>query len=202
MHPPQPPAYLVFGGLVRRPARPYLRSEWGDGFEERAPVCLVEPWLKNEREFEGQEVVVLSCVLASRLTAGLTHMMNRRLLRCNGQAVRNLAHLAELVDGADSASVLMLELDDDDVVALPCGAAREATRHVLAANLIPAERCLPPAPPAGALPASAPTRKARMAPSAASSSSASASASTLSASTSSSLPGAALAAWLSTPLIE
>lgn len=143
MHPPQPPAYLVFGGLVFVPlSEPYLRSEWGDSlFEERAPVCLVEPWLRNVRSFEGEEIVVLSCVFASQLTAGLTHFMNRRLYKCNKVAVRNLVHLAELIDDADSPSVLF-ELDEDDIIALPRAAAQQVTDQVLQANFIPAARRL------------------------------------------------------------
>mmetsp|Transcript_105898 Transcript_105898/g.332041 ORF Transcript_105898/g.332041 Transcript_105898/m.332041 type:complete len:455 (+) Transcript_105898:1-1365(+) len=150
MHPPQPPAYLIFGGMVFVPlSEPYLRSEWGDLFEERAPVCLADPWLKNVRRFADEEIVVLSCVFASPLTAGLTHLLNRRLLRCDGVEVRNLRHLAELIDGA-SGSFVFFELDDDDVMALPREAAGEATQEVLEANLIPAARCLPePEPGAG-----------------------------------------------------
>lgn len=143
MHPPQPPAYVIFGGLVFVPlSEPYLRSEWGELFEERAPLCLVEPWFKNESRFGGEEVVVLSCVFASPLTAGLTHLANRRLLRCDGQEVHNLAHLARLLDAAQGATILF-QLDEDDVIAMPRDAARKTTRDVLRAHLISAERCLP-----------------------------------------------------------
>lgn len=128
MHPPQPPAYIVFGGLVFVPlSEPYLRSEWGEVFEERAPVSLIEPWLRNERRFLGEEPVVLSSVLASPLTAGLTHYTNRRLLKCNGCSVKNLAHLASLIDDFEG-STLFFELDDDDVIALPARAAEEDWR--------------------------------------------------------------------------
>lgn len=143
MHPPQPPGYLIFGGLVFvRLSEPYLRSEYGEAFEERAPVCLVEPWLRNVRNFLNEEVVVLSCVFASSLTAGLTHFMNRRLLRCDGQLVRNLAHLAELVD-TGTAPAILFEFDDNDLIALPRQAALDITAEVLRANLVPAARCLP-----------------------------------------------------------
>ncbi|CAE7157123.1 DEGP9 [Symbiodinium pilosum] len=116
--------------------------EWGDLFEERSPVCLAEPWLRNIRSFQDEEVVVLSCVFASALTAGLTHFMNRRLHRCNGVQVRNLQHLAELLDTA-TTSTIWFALDDDDVIALPTEQARATTRLVLETNLIPAARCLP-----------------------------------------------------------
>ena len=51
----------IFGGLVFVPlSEPYLRSEWGDFFEERAPICLAEPWMKNLRSFPEEEAV-FSC---------------------------------------------------------------------------------------------------------------------------------------------
>ncbi|CAE8639689.1 unnamed protein product, partial [Polarella glacialis] len=143
MHPLQPPAYVVFGGLVFVPlSEPYLRSEWGELFEERAPVALADPWLRNIRCFGDEEVVVLSCIFASPLTAGLTHFMNRRLLSCNGCEVRNLAHLAKLLDEAAGTNVLF-KLDDDDIIALPTEQARATTQQVLETNRIPAGRCLP-----------------------------------------------------------
>jgi len=143
MHPLQPPAYIVYAGLVFVPlSEPYLRSEWGELFEERAPVSLVEPWFKNVRRFEGEEVVVLSCVFASPLTAGLTHFANRRLLRVDGRDVKNLLHLADLLDQPHGA-VMFFELDDNDIIALPREAAMETTLAVLRAHFIPAERSLP-----------------------------------------------------------
>eukprot|EP00746_Dinoflagellata_sp_MGD_P031060 gnl/MRDRNA2_/MRDRNA2_17378_c0_seq2.p1 gnl/MRDRNA2_/MRDRNA2_17378_c0~~gnl/MRDRNA2_/MRDRNA2_17378_c0_seq2.p1 ORF type:complete len:302 (-),score=50.41 gnl/MRDRNA2_/MRDRNA2_17378_c0_seq2:44-949(-) len=141
MHPPQPPEYIIFGGLVFVPlSEPYLRSEWGDLFEERASISLVLPWLQNVRQFSGQQIVVLSSVLASTLTAGLTHFNNRRLLRLNGHRVRNLSHLAHLLDEAPSSSTVRFELDDDDLLCIPKDAAQAATAQVLADNLIPHAR--------------------------------------------------------------
>eukprot|EP00927_Polykrikos_kofoidii_P065917 TRINITY_DN6160_c1_g1_i1.p1 TRINITY_DN6160_c1_g1~~TRINITY_DN6160_c1_g1_i1.p1 ORF type:complete len:630 (-),score=118.00 TRINITY_DN6160_c1_g1_i1:39-1928(-) len=142
MHPAQPPDYIVFGGLIFVPlSEPYLRSEWGDGFEERAPVSLVVPWLKNARRVPGEEVVVLSSILGSPLTAGLTHVTNRRLLKCDGRLVRNLVHLGRILDEARGPHV-HFELDDDEIIALPLAAAREATPDVMKAHLIPAARSL------------------------------------------------------------
>ena len=85
--------------------------------------------------------------------------MNRRLHRCNGQQahaavfpftqvssggrrrsthrfteVRNLFHLASLLD-AETASTIWFELDDDDVIALPTELARATTRLRLALSL-------------------------------------------------------------------
>jgi len=102
----------------------------------------VEPWLRNVQSCEGEEVVVLSSVLGSPLTAGLTHFMNRRLIRCDGVKVTNLVHLTKLIDESNGPSICF-ELDDDEIIALPLEEARKVTPEVLKANLIPAARCLP-----------------------------------------------------------
>jgi len=142
VHPVQPPAYLIFGGLVFVPlSEPYLRSEWGELFEERAPIHLIEPWFKNMHHVPEEEVVVLSSVLASPLTAGLTHFMNRRLLKFNGVRVLNLTHLAEMLDSSTEKWITLL-LDEEDIIALPRCEATELTAKVMQANLIPTARCL------------------------------------------------------------
>merc|ERR1711879_158282 len=93
---------------------------------------------QNVRRFPGQQVVVLSSVLASPLTAGLTHFNNRRLLRCDGVAVRNLAHLAFLLDSVPCSGIIRFELDDDDLLCIPKDQAVAAVAQVLSDNLIPA----------------------------------------------------------------
>merc|ERR1712203_394570 len=100
-------------------------------------MCLALPWFKNAIAFEGEEVVVLSCVFASGLTAGLTHFMNRRLLKCNGEKVKNLSHAADLIDAADG-QFIFFELDNHDIIALPVEAAWKVTDRVLKENLVPA----------------------------------------------------------------
>jgi len=88
-----------------------------------------------------EEVVVLSSVLASPLTAGLTHFMNRRLLKFNGVRVLNLTHLAEMLDSSTEKWITLL-LDEEDIIALPRCEATELTAKVMQANLIPTARCL------------------------------------------------------------
>merc|ERR1712130_674820 len=82
-------------------------------------------------------------VLGSPFTAGLTHVQNRRLLKCDGHRIRNLTHLARMLDSESHDDYVRFELDEDDLVALPRNAARDATTHILQKNLIPSARSLP-----------------------------------------------------------
>ena len=63
------PSYAIFGGLVfTQLCEPYLKAEWGDDFDARAPLPLLERWQYGLREAATDQVVVLSQVLASALT--------------------------------------------------------------------------------------------------------------------------------------
>ena len=66
------PSYAIFGGLVfTQLCEPYLKAEWGDDFDARAPLPLLERWQYGLREAATDQVVVLSQVLAPASTSVL-----------------------------------------------------------------------------------------------------------------------------------
>lgn len=67
------------------------------------------------------QVVVLSQVLACDATLGYEELYNVQVLRCNGEPVRNLRHLARLCL-ACAAPFMRFDLDYD--VRRPCASAR------------------------------------------------------------------------------
>lgn len=91
------PRYYIFGGLVFVPlTMEYLKDEFGKKFYERAPNSLLRPLSELFANQRGEEVVVLSQILASDLTVGYD-FRNIRLERINDQKVKNLRHVEELV---------------------------------------------------------------------------------------------------------
>mmetsp|Transcript_7315 Transcript_7315/g.19530 ORF Transcript_7315/g.19530 Transcript_7315/m.19530 type:complete len:257 (-) Transcript_7315:396-1166(-) len=93
------PRYCIFGGLVFVPlSHDYLRHEYGSSFLQKASALLLAECARKFREYEGEEVVILAHTLACDITVG--YEFKRQILETvNGCAVRNLAHLAELLDG-------------------------------------------------------------------------------------------------------
>lgn len=77
--------------------QPYLDSEFGCEYSSDAPVKLLQELYFGEKRESDQELVVLSQVLACDATLGYEELNNIRVKEFNGQAVRNLRHLAELV---------------------------------------------------------------------------------------------------------
>ena len=57
------PSYLIIGGVVFTPlCEPYLRSEYGDDFDQKAPIKLLDRWQYGIKESADAQVVVLSQV--------------------------------------------------------------------------------------------------------------------------------------------
>lgn len=159
------PSYLVVAGLVFTCcSEPYLASEYGGDYISDSPVKLLDRLLHGQKAAADEEVVVLSQVLASDATLGYEDLFNCQVHRFNGERVRNLRHLASLVDaccakakseggGGESTAAessassssddekkhwMRFDLEYGEVVILDAGAAAAATADILAQHSIPA----------------------------------------------------------------
>lgn len=137
-HMPNPnPSYLIVAGLVFTTVTvPLLRSEFGDSWEADAPVELVQVATDTRAEFWGQQLVVLTQILAHELTWGYDSLENKLLKSVNGTPVRNLPHVAELV-GAQEAGMLRLQLQSNRVIVLNAERLKGTTAEVLEKHGIP-----------------------------------------------------------------
>eukprot|EP00112_Aurelia_sp_Birch-Aquarium-sp1_P012613 Seg2652.1 transcript_id=Seg2652.1/GoldUCD/mRNA.D3Y31 product="Protease Do-like 10 mitochondrial" protein_id=Seg2652.1/GoldUCD/D3Y31 len=92
------PSYVVYCGLVFVVlSQPYMQHQFGKDWATKSPVRLCERVHTPGERIE-QEVVLLSQVLASELTAGYEAFSNLQLYRVNGIPVLNLRHLCYLLD--------------------------------------------------------------------------------------------------------
>jgi len=92
------PSYAIFCGLVFVIlSQPYMYHQFGVDWATKAPLRLCQR-VHGFAERADQEVVVLSQVLASELTAGYEAFGNLQLFRVNGVPVLNLRHLCYLLD--------------------------------------------------------------------------------------------------------
>lgn len=96
------PEYIIVGGLVFVAlSRTYLKAQFGYSWHSSAPTSLVHLYNTARKEVVGDQVVILSHVLASApLNQGYELHTNIQLLRLNGVQVRSVMQLAELIDGA------------------------------------------------------------------------------------------------------
>ena len=84
----------------------------------------------------GQQVVVLSQVLADTVNVGYEDLINVQVVKFNGTRVVNLAQLARLVE-ACRERFLRFELDREELVFIDREAAVEAAGEILRVHSIP-----------------------------------------------------------------
>lgn len=93
------PSYLVYAGLVFVSlSQPYMQHQYGKDWARKAPIRLCDRVLYGILNKTGQEVILLSQVLASELTTGYETMANLQLFKVNGIPILNLKHLASVLD--------------------------------------------------------------------------------------------------------
>jgi S1-C subfamily serine protease len=137
----QDPDYLVLGGLVFVSLHePYLESEYGANYGTEAPVKLLDALLHGTPKSKGQQVVLLSQVLASDAALGYEDVENVPVFEVNGVKVHNLAHLAEVVAVACGCEA-------DEVVSEGDGDGASAAAAAAAASSAAASATAPPPPP-------------------------------------------------------
>ncbi|GMH41469.1 hypothetical protein BSKO_09379 [Bryopsis sp. KO-2023] len=92
------PSYFIVGGLVFVPLSiPFLEHAFGSRkWRQCSPVPILAQ-IPEYREFHDQQIVVLVQVLASELNFGY-NFSTTRCATFNGEDLKNLKHLAELVD--------------------------------------------------------------------------------------------------------
>ncbi|CAK9091324.1 unnamed protein product [Durusdinium trenchii] len=99
------PRFLVTGGLVFVPlTMPFMEAAFGENFAEKRPAEMPAELLhlleNGHRRCADHEPLILTQVLASELTVGYSELEYEVLESFNGIQVRNLRHLAELLDGS------------------------------------------------------------------------------------------------------
>jgi PDZ domain len=131
------PSYYMFGGLVFVPlSQPYLIDQYGKSWMERAPVHLCDLF-NSLPESKDDQIVVLSQVLVDDINTGYNGyaLSPLQVLCFNGEKVRNLRHLATMIDSSEE-SFCRFELHEDVTVVLKRQEALDAAPRILENNNI------------------------------------------------------------------
>ncbi|KAB2616189.1 protease Do-like 2 [Pyrus ussuriensis x Pyrus communis] len=89
------PSYLIIAGLVFTPlSEPLIEEECDDSIG----LKLLAKARYSLARFKGEQIVILSQVLANEVNIGYEDMSNQQVLKLNGIQIRNIHHLAYLVD--------------------------------------------------------------------------------------------------------
>ncbi|PUZ64030.1 hypothetical protein GQ55_3G111400 [Panicum hallii var. hallii] len=130
------PSYLIVAGLVFTPlTEPFIEEEC----EDTLGLKLLAKARYSLATFEGEQIVIVSQVLAHEVNIGYEHMGNQQVIKLNGTAVKNIHHLAHLVDTCQD-KFLTFEFEDDFLVVLHRGEAATASSDILKEHAIPSVR--------------------------------------------------------------
>lgn len=133
----KPPSYYIIAGFVFTAVSvPYLRSEYGKDYEFDAPVKLLDKHLHAMAQSVDEQVVVVSQVLVADINIGYEEIVNTQVLAFNGQPVKNLKSLADMVESC-ADEFLKFDLEYQQIVVLHTKNARAATLDILATHCIP-----------------------------------------------------------------
>ncbi|XP_022727449.1 protease Do-like 2, chloroplastic isoform X2 [Durio zibethinus] len=89
--------------------------------------------------FKGEQIVILSQVLANEVNIGYEDMSNQQVLKFNGTRIKNIRHLAHLV-ACCKDKYLVFEFEDNYLAVLDRKAAMAASSRILKDYGIPSER--------------------------------------------------------------
>lgn len=134
------PSYYVYAGLVFSPlTQPHLQ-EFGDDWFNTAPRRLVDRALNDHPTSPGQEVVILSQVLADEVNAGYQGMHDLEVRAVNGREVKSLRELKAEVEkgtGAKGGKFLRLDFVNDRVLVISREEAERAHGRIMAKHRVP-----------------------------------------------------------------
>ncbi|XP_020538534.1 protease Do-like 2, chloroplastic isoform X2 [Jatropha curcas] len=121
------PSYLIIAGLVFTPlSEPLIDAEG----EDSMGLKLLAKARYSLSRFKGEQIVILSQVLSNEVNIGYEDMSNQQVLKYNGTRVKNIHHLAYLVDSCKER-YLVFEFDDNYVAVLERQAANAALSSIL-----------------------------------------------------------------------
>ncbi|KAJ4968674.1 hypothetical protein NE237_015375 [Protea cynaroides] len=130
------PSYLIIAGLVFTPlSEPLIDEEC----EDTIGLKLLVKARYSLATFKGEQIVILSQVLANEVNIGYENMDNQQVLKFNGIPIKNIRHLAYLVDSCND-KYLVFEFEDNFLAVLEREAAAVATPCILKDYGIPSER--------------------------------------------------------------
>jgi S1-C subfamily serine protease len=132
------PRYYIFGGLAFCPVTVNYAQAWGEDWWNRAPRHLLA-LLGRTARFEDEQAVVVCSVLRSELNSGYEEVSEDLIVKADGQAVRSLAHLIEVIESRDTG-LLALETHEGKQVVFDRERALREGPEILARYQVPTDR--------------------------------------------------------------
>jgi S1-C subfamily serine protease len=131
------PTYYIYGGIVFQPLTLDYLEEWSS-WPQKAPRELVQTYYRGVRSEEQQQYVVVTQILADRVTVGYETISEQGVLKVNGQQPRDLRHLIELLEA--ETGIIKIDITKGMSIVLQASDVRESTPRILERYRVPRDR--------------------------------------------------------------
>lgn len=111
------PNFLIKGGMLFQELSESLLEAFGDEWETRAPLDLLDAW-QNPSDYEDQaeRVVFLSGVIATPATVGYEPLRNLIVEEVNGTPIRDMISLIEAFSNPPGDGLHAIKFRDEDIL--------------------------------------------------------------------------------------
>lgn len=133
------PTYYIYGGFVFSPLSKNLLKIWGDNWMSVAPNELISIYQNNVPEVEGEQVVLISRVLAAEINDGYQDISFWIVKSVNGQKIRSMQELVSVIE-AHTGTYTILENEKKQQIILNNERARAEHEKILSIYRISQDR--------------------------------------------------------------
>ncbi len=134
------PTYYIHGGVVFCPLTKNLLREYGSSWYNKAPKEFVALLGDNYRAPDRDEAVIVLKVLAADVNEGYHNVGNWIVTEVNGQEIRNLRHLIELVEQPEDRPYTELRSGSGHILVLDRKKVTATSAEILELYRIDADR--------------------------------------------------------------
>ena len=134
--------YLVWSGIVFQPLSTFYFLEYGDDWYNTAPRKLITAAFDRQKQFEDEELVFISDVLAADVNRGLEGYAHHLVEKINGIPVRNLGHLHHELEAAKQSQEkwIRLDLSQGQFIIMDNHEAIAKEQEILQRHMVPQNR--------------------------------------------------------------
>ncbi len=133
------PTYYIYGGFVFSPLSKNFLQIWGDAWVRDAPNALLNIYQNNIPEVEGEQVVLISRVLAAEINDGYQDISFWIVKNVNGQRIRSMQELVSAIE-SHTGTYTIFENEREQQVIINNERARAEHENILSIYRINQDR--------------------------------------------------------------
>ena len=135
------PEYLIYAGIVFTVLTRFYLHRWGrQQWREEAPAYLTSLAFNGQLQELNQQIVVISRIVVDNVNYGVDpDVLNSVLETVNGIKIKNIKHLAELIDeisNKEDDGYIRFETESKNFIVISCNEAKHAEKRILEQNSI------------------------------------------------------------------